>query len=111
MPRAGYPHRESIRVHRETLRADEHTIRDAIRVTTLTRTLPDLATVLDARALGRAFEESQVLHSLGPAVLPAEAVARNGRRGMRTGDQPDPRRASCSGENVCLSDARCGIPL
>jgi hypothetical protein len=78
---AGRRHRGGIRVHRQRLVSNDRVLRDGIPVTSLTRTLLDLAAVLDARAFGRAFEEAQVLHRLSPATLAAELVARPRRRG------------------------------
>jgi hypothetical protein len=80
---AGRPHRDGIRVHRQRLEDAERTNRHGIPTTTLARTLLDLAAVLDAQALGRAFEEAQVRHHLSPALLAADLAAHPGRRGAR----------------------------
>jgi len=78
---SGRAHREGLLVHHGRLAAREVTAHDGIPVTTVVRTLLDLAAVLDARGLGRAFEEAQVHHRLRPAELAAEVAARDGHRG------------------------------
>jgi very-short-patch-repair endonuclease len=80
---AGRPHRDGLRVHRQLLQPRERETRHGIPVTTLARTLIDLAAVLDARTLAGAFEEAQVSHRLSPAVVAAELVGRPGCRGSR----------------------------
>ena len=71
-----------IALHRtRRLDADETTTRRGIAVTTLPRTLADLADVLDERELSRVVHEAEVAHSLGEPAL-REAVRRSaGRRG------------------------------
>jgi hypothetical protein len=59
-PRKRRP-RGAIEFHRWTLPADETTTHDGIPITTPPRTLLDLATVLDVRALERAINEAEVL--------------------------------------------------
>lgn len=82
-PATGRGHRDGIRVHRQRLRPEERVVRDGIPSTALARTLLDLAAILDARTLGHAFEEAQILHRLSPASLAAELAVQPGRRGAR----------------------------
>jgi very-short-patch-repair endonuclease/predicted transcriptional regulator of viral defense system len=70
-----------VKVHRRTLPADEVTVLRAIPVTTVPRTLLDLATILDGRQVERAIEEAEV-RRLDDALSIAELVERYpGRRG------------------------------
>lgn len=73
--------RDGILVHRERLPPEHVTRRDGIPVTTLLRTLLDLAAVLRTRRLAHAFEEAQVQHHLPPEPLAAEVLCRRGYRG------------------------------
>jgi very-short-patch-repair endonuclease len=77
----GRASRAGIVVHRARIEPHERTVRDGIPTTTLPRTLLDLAAVLDARTLARAFEEAQVQHRLRPAVLAGALASSPGRRG------------------------------
>lgn len=77
----GRRHRDGIIVHRSPLPARHVTIDGGLRVTTVLRTLLDLAAVLKPYALARAFEQAQVLHGLDPTLLAAEVVSRRGYRG------------------------------
>jgi very-short-patch-repair endonuclease len=54
--------RPGIRVHQACLPADEVTVHEGIPVTTVPRTLFDLAAVLSQRQLERAINEAEVLH-------------------------------------------------
>jgi very-short-patch-repair endonuclease len=54
--------RPGIRVHQARLPPDEVTVHDGIPITTVPRTLFDLATVLPKRQLERAINEAEVLH-------------------------------------------------
>jgi hypothetical protein len=54
--------RPGIRVHQARLPADEITVHEGIPVTTVPRTLFDLAGVLPERQLERAINEAEVLH-------------------------------------------------
>jgi very-short-patch-repair endonuclease len=54
--------RPGVRVHRAQLPADEVTVHEGIPITTVPRTLFDLATVLPERQLERAINEAEVLH-------------------------------------------------
>jgi hypothetical protein len=80
---AGRPHRDGIRVHRQRLLGRDRTDRLGIPTTTLSRTLVDLAAVVDGRALAGALEEAQVRHRLNPALIAAELTAFPGRRGAK----------------------------
>ena len=90
MPRGGPIHvtratrgarRAGIIVHESALDAAELTTRFAVPVTSLVRTLIDLAGVVDVRTLAAAFDQAQVLHHLRPLVLAEALLARPGRRG------------------------------
>jgi very-short-patch-repair endonuclease len=59
-PRGQDP-RRGIRFHRSKLPADETTVKNGIPVTTVPRTLFDLAALLDHRRLERALNEAEVL--------------------------------------------------
>jgi very-short-patch-repair endonuclease len=92
MPRGGPVHvtratrgerRAGIAVHESALDADEVTVRFGVPVTSLVRTLIDVAGVLRAHELARAFDQAQVLHHLRPLVLAEAMLARPGRRGAR----------------------------
>jgi very-short-patch-repair endonuclease len=72
----GRTHRDGITVYRARLSPRERTAHNGIPTTPLPRTLLDLAAVLDARALARAFEEAQVRHRLRPAELRVPSGAR-----------------------------------
>jgi very-short-patch-repair endonuclease len=54
--------RPGVKVHRAALPSDERTIHDGIPVTTVPRTLFDLAAVLPQRQLERGINEAEVLH-------------------------------------------------
>jgi very-short-patch-repair endonuclease len=79
-PCSGKNRRDGITVHRQSLSAHERTIRHGIPVTTLTRTIIDIAAHAP-RELEKAFEEAQIHHRLAPALLAAEVLARPGHRG------------------------------
>lgn len=71
-----------IAVHRpRRLGPDEATARRRVPVTTLPRTLADLADVLDERALSRAIHEAEVAHGLGAPALAGAVDRAWGRRG------------------------------
>ena len=78
----GRPGREGIRLHRGRLRADERTARDGIPVTTVARTLLDLAEVFDADRLRRAMEEADRLNLLQVPALVRVCDRGAGRRGV-----------------------------
>jgi very-short-patch-repair endonuclease len=59
-PRGQHP-RRGIRFHRSPLPADETTVRRGIPITTVPRTLFDMAAIVNARQLERAINEAEVL--------------------------------------------------
>lgn len=76
--------RDGITFHRATLPADERTFVGGIPVTTIGRTLLDLATLGDVHLVERAANEAEAL-KLGDALPIADLLARHaGHRGMRT---------------------------
>jgi len=82
--RNGRVRRKGIRVHRSgRLRADEVTLRGAIPVTTVARTLLDLADVLPRQALRRAVTEAEYRDRLDTATLTAVIENNPGRRGAK----------------------------
>ena len=78
---AGISHRDGIRVHRAALPEEHFEVRDRIRITSLARTVLDIAAVQPQRALDRVVEQAQVLHHLDPVLLAAEVECRRGYRG------------------------------
>ena len=56
--------RPDIRIHRVALRADDVTTLDGIRLTTLSRTIVDLAAALDHRGLERVLAQAERVHRL-----------------------------------------------
>jgi predicted transcriptional regulator of viral defense system len=78
--RQGSPRRVGIRLHRCRLEDSEWTRRDGIPVTTVARTLFDLAETAGADQLGRLWEEGDKLHLL---VLDDVAEVYERRRGCR----------------------------
>jgi hypothetical protein len=75
--RQGRPRRDGIRLHRSrTLEGTERTARNGIPVTTVARTLFDLAEGTDPTSLGRLWEEADKLH-----LLRIDAVAAAYERG------------------------------
>jgi len=62
--------RDGLRFHHSALPADEVTVRDGIRVTSVPRTLLDLAAILPRRRLQRALNEAEVLRLTDPLSLP-----------------------------------------
>lgn len=79
----GRGHRDGIVVHRAVLAPEHVTTHLGLRVTTLPRTLLDLAGVLPPDQLARVFEQAQVRHHLDPTPLAADVVCWRGRRGIR----------------------------
>ena len=80
----GRASRNGIRVHRSgRLGAQDVTTKDGIPVTTVARTLLDLADVLPEQALKRAVDESDYLRLFDLTALVAVAEANPGRRGAR----------------------------
>lgn len=74
-------HRDGIVLHHGRLALDDVTVRDGIRLTTLVRTIVDLAAMPHFGPLRRALEEAQVRHHLRPVDLAAEVAGRRGHRG------------------------------
>lgn len=82
VPTTGGRARSGLRVHRTpTLRPGETTARDGIRVTTVARTLLDLASSLPRRGLERALDQAEVLELFDLRELRAVAEAHAGERG------------------------------
>jgi very-short-patch-repair endonuclease len=76
--------RAGLRIHRSSrLRPAEVTVRHGIPVTTVARTLLDLADVLDGQALKRVITEAEYLNRLDMAALNAVVSANPGRRSAR----------------------------
>jgi very-short-patch-repair endonuclease len=80
--RAGRLRRSGIRIHRSgRLRAEDVTTNNGIPVTTVARTLLDLADVLPKQALKRAIDESEYLRLFDLISVVAVVNANPGRRG------------------------------
>jgi very-short-patch-repair endonuclease len=77
----GNRNRPDIDVHRSPLPPDEVTVRDGIPVTTVARTLTDLAHVLDPDSLTRAVREAQFLRVFDLAAT-HRAIARRPSRAL-----------------------------
>jgi hypothetical protein len=73
--------RSAIEIHSSNLPPDERTILNGIPITTVPRTLLDLATILDADALLRAVNEAEVQQLADPLSLPALLERHRGERG------------------------------
>lgn len=75
--------RRGVIVHQAALlRPDDFSVIDAIPVTSVPRTLLDMATVLDARALRRMWERAEELQALDVMAVRALVVRANGHRGL-----------------------------
>jgi predicted transcriptional regulator of viral defense system len=82
--RSGRKRRRGIKVHRSSrLTADEIATRDGIPVTTVARTLLDLADVLPTQALKRAIDEAEYRGRFDLTSLHAVVQANPGRRGAK----------------------------
>ena len=82
--RAGRVRRKSLRIHRSgRLGSDQVTVHEGIPVTTLARTLLDLADVLSLQDLKRAVHESEYLRLFDLAALIAAVHDNPGRRGAK----------------------------
>jgi very-short-patch-repair endonuclease len=82
--RNGRVQRKGIRVHRSgRLGPEEATTRSGIPVTTVERTLLDLADILPAETLRRAVTEAEYRHRLDTTSLIAVVENNPGRRGVR----------------------------
>lgn len=75
----GRPGREGIRLHRSPVGDDERAVRAGIPVTSLPRTLLDLAEAVDEQRLKQAFEEADRLKLLQMAQM-ERVCARAGKR-------------------------------
>ena len=75
---------QGIRLHRtRRLRPDEVTVRHGIPVTTVARTLLDLADVLNRQALKRAITEAEYTHQFDLTAINAVVQNNPGRRGAK----------------------------
>jgi very-short-patch-repair endonuclease len=82
--RSGRKKRRGIRVHRSgRLRREETVVRDGVPVTTVARTLLDLADVLPTQALKRAIDESEYRGRFDLTSLTAVVENNPGRRGAK----------------------------
>jgi very-short-patch-repair endonuclease len=91
--RNGRMRRKGIRVHRSgRLGADEVTEKDGIPVTTVARTLLDLADVLPTQALRRAVTEAEYRGRLDTTTLTAVVENNPGRRGANLREAVEARR-------------------
>jgi predicted transcriptional regulator of viral defense system len=80
--RNGRRGQRGIRLHRtKRLRPDEVTMRHGIPVTTVARTLLDLADVIDRQALKRAITEAEYTNQFDPTAVNAAVQNNLGRRG------------------------------
>jgi len=79
----GRAKRDGIVVHRAPLRPEDVVRRRGIPVTSLLRTLLDLAAVQPPDQLERSFEQAQVHHHLAPELLAVEVLCRRRYRGSR----------------------------
>ena len=77
------PGQRGITIHRtRALHEDERTVVDGIPVTTVARTLLDLAEVVDRRQVERAFEEAERRRLFDLRALETLARRHHGRRGL-----------------------------
>lgn len=74
----------SIRRHCLRLAADEVTLRRRIPVTTLTRTICDMSTILSVEGMEAVVREAEYLHRLRPRQLEAHLERHPGQRGAAT---------------------------
>jgi very-short-patch-repair endonuclease len=82
--RSGRRRRRGIRLHRSgRLGPEDVTVREGIPVTTVARTLLDLADVLNSQALKRAIDEAEYLRLLDLNALGAAVDDNPGRRGAK----------------------------
>jgi hypothetical protein len=79
----GHPGRRGIRLHRAKIHPAERAIRDGIPVTSVVRTLFDLAEVVDEQRLKHAFEEADRLNLLQLRALESVCERNPGRRALR----------------------------
>ncbi len=109
--------RPGVQLHRSALPEDEVTTLDGIPVTTVPRTLFDLAAVVEARKVERAIEEAEVRALVDPLSL-QDLLGRHPRRhGAATlraalasvGGYPTPTRSELEDRFIALLDAN-GLP-
>ena len=81
--RQGVDRRSGIWIHRCRLFPEDRTVRDGIPVTTVARTLFDLAEAVPAADLGRAWEEADRLRLLELDAVAAVCERGRGRRALR----------------------------
>lgn len=81
VPGAHRRSRKRITVHRNQIEPQDRTARDGIPVTSLARTLLDLAAVVDAKQVQRAFERAERLHRLDVGAIERVLGRSNGHRG------------------------------
>ena len=74
--------RAGLRPHRGTLASDEIVVRNGIRVTTIDRTIIDLAAVLPHHHLTRAVHQAEILGPLDLRSLTSLVERHRGRRGI-----------------------------
>ncbi len=80
VPHARTPRVPGVEVHRTRhLHPLDHSVLDGIPLSTVPRTLVDLAATLPSDELGRACHEAQVLHRVTPEAVEV-VIARTGRR-------------------------------
>jgi hypothetical protein len=75
--------RDGIRPHHALIPDDERTVHAGIPVTTVPRTLLDLANVLQPHELRRALEQAEALRLTDPLTLVAVVQRHKGRRGAK----------------------------
>jgi hypothetical protein len=80
---SGHPGRLGIRLHRGRIHAEDRAIRDATPVTSLARTLFDLAELVDEQRLERVFEEADRLNLLRLRELERVCEHSPGRHALR----------------------------
>lgn len=81
--RSGRRHRDGIRIHRTRLSPEDVTVHGGIPVTTVARTLLDLADQLNPQALKRAIDEAEYRRLFDLAALIAVVDRNPGRRGAK----------------------------
>jgi very-short-patch-repair endonuclease len=81
--RNGRERRSAIVVHRSRIPDPDRTVQDRIPVTSVARTLLDLAAILDRAALERAYARAERLQILDTRALAGLIERANGRRGLR----------------------------
>ena len=80
--RAGLARRPGLTLHRCRIHPEDRDRRDGIPVTSIARTLLDLADALDAQGLQRAYEEAERLRLLDVRAILRLLARSNGRRGV-----------------------------